>query len=71
VKSIVLLACGHWFREHRGNHADYPVDGEERRCPSRSCGDRKYPALYLADMKLTPLGWPDHLSFSYCSDDVD
>jgi hypothetical protein len=70
VKSIVLLACGHWFRERRGNHTPHPVDGEERRCPQLGCHGRIYRAVYIADFDLSVLGIAVAPLHSYCSDDV-
>ena len=57
MKSIVLLSCGHWFRER--TQADIrwnPVDGEDRVCGHPEHYPRKFPAVYLADMDLSPLG---------------
>ena len=56
-RRIVLLACGHWFRETRSGNDTHPVDGEERRCARH---ETKAPAVYMADVDLSQLGagWP-------------
>jgi hypothetical protein len=55
---IVLLACGHWFRETRNDTDTYPVDGEERRCTP--CRSRRFPVVYMAAVDLSLLGWDQH-----------
>ena len=57
MRHIVLLACGHWFRESTAEDIRWrPVDGEERACGNPEHYPRKYPAVYLADVDLSPLG---------------
>jgi hypothetical protein len=50
---IVLLSCGHWFRERAGEGVRL-ADGEERACSRH--GHQEYRAVYLADVDLSPLG---------------
>ena len=67
MRAIVLLACGHWYREGRNDAIDvHPVDGEERACGHPEHRPRKFPAVYMAEIDLSPLGrdwarmpWPD------------
>ena len=57
MRHIVLLGCGHWFRESaREDIRWHPVDGEERACSQPEHYPRKFPAVYLADAVLAPLG---------------
>jgi hypothetical protein len=46
---IVLLGCGHWFREGRPEGMAPGVDGELRVCGQFDHYPRDYPARYLPE----------------------
>lgn len=46
---LVIMRCGHWFRESRPELMAPPEDGEERVCADLRHYPDKYPALYLPD----------------------
>ncbi|HEV2175209.1 MAG TPA: hypothetical protein VGR71_16670 [Nitrospira sp.] len=47
---IVILACGHWFRESRPGLLKAPVDGEKRICAATGHYPRRTTAVYLAEV---------------------
>lgn len=61
--TIVLLECGHWFREHRPAKAAKPRQGELRACGHPEHYPNQYPATYVvkAAQEEVMSSEPEHL----------
>lgn len=53
---IVLMSCGHWFREPASVDTIWPSPGKPRVCGHPEHYPDQYPAIYLDGIDLIPLG---------------
>jgi len=51
MSTIVLLGCGHWFRESRPANLANPKQGELRACGHPEHYPRQYPATYVVEVE--------------------